>query len=70
MEYRDLIRQPCPSCGSTHFAWGRFAEFDDARYYEDGGFVHNLTSPAFEVRARRCRDCGNLQLFTLSDEQL
>jgi hypothetical protein len=52
---------PCPICGGTRFTWGKplgktYTRFRPA----DAG----LLSWGEPMEARKCNNCGNVQLFT------
>lgn len=55
---------PCPTCGGRSFSWGRLqARFvlDEASTWE------RYICGVRPLRARRCDECGNVQVFTEPD---
>ena len=56
---------PCPLCAGAEFAWGHL-DGDHAVMFKSGerSVLEMVTGLGREpVRARKCRRCGNLQLF-------
>jgi len=47
----------CVCCGRTEYSFGAV----NAKFYEAGSVMF---SNAMDIRARRCLNCGNLQLFS------
>ena len=50
----------CPLCGQTTFAWGTLQSAGDSSYCETDGPLAGCCIPC---QARRCVNCGNVQLF-------
>jgi len=52
----------CPYCGGVSFTEGELSlvRFRPNHY----GGLFGWLRPAQELRARKCNDCGNIQLFT------
>ncbi len=48
------LHAPCIICGSIDYEWGKLA---------DGGFTQSALLGMGRPDARRCRACGNVQLF-------
>lgn len=60
---RDAKKIPCPVCGATGYEWEE-VQGENLRFLPDeAGFLKRTFSLAYKMQARRCLDCGNVQLF-------
>ena len=58
---------PCPVCGSTEYEWGTLGSSYITNFVaeSDGWFARSFSQVmGTKSAARRCKKCGNLQLFT------
>lgn len=58
---------PCPMCGSTDFEWGVAGEGSPRMRFvqrEHIGVFGGQFAPYYDVEARHCLTCRNVQLFT------
>jgi hypothetical protein len=54
---------PCPTCGGRSYTWGRLAAQGINFAPDDAPMLAKFFRIGFELRARRCDLCGNLQIF-------
>lgn len=59
----DLQYAPCPICGSTYFDWGTPTSSGGV-WFERQKDEGDLLAKSKGLKARECRTCGNVQLFT------
>lgn len=55
---------PCPACGEIIYSWGNLTAQSLQYEADDASFWTKINPFASSVRARRCNNCGNLQMFT------
>lgn len=53
----DKNARPCPNCGGTAFTHGQVPAYGQMR------FVKTAADAGQPVRAQKCDQCGNVQLF-------
>lgn len=58
---------PCPACGGQSYSWGKLRPQDGYFLAEDASGWRCIVGAGAKIRARRCDDCGNLQVFTEPD---
>ncbi|HOP62308.1 MAG TPA: hypothetical protein PK358_00615 [Spirochaetota bacterium] len=65
MDISNLSDKPCIICGEMLYEWGYLR--GDGLYFfdESSGFFKRNFSMKYQVRARRCRNCRNIQLFDI-----
>ncbi|HMS55037.1 MAG TPA: hypothetical protein PKA27_06515 [Fimbriimonadaceae bacterium] len=62
MERTKAERTPCPICGKADYEWGVLS--GQHNYVADGsGVLARIFVVPKSIETRRCRLCGNLQLF-------
>jgi hypothetical protein len=54
---------PCPTCGGSRFTWGMLGAQGLNFTPQDASVIRKFFTIGWELPARRCDDCGNLQLF-------
>ncbi|HPR37394.1 MAG TPA: hypothetical protein PLT13_07340 [Spirochaetota bacterium] len=65
MEPSGLSDKPCIICGEQLYDWG-YLRGDSLQFFDDSsGFFKRNFSIKYQVRARRCRKCRNIQLFDM-----
>lgn len=58
-----LLSKPCPVCGQTNYRWGAVMAHGIQYHNDDASFLEKNFSAGTELKARLCKDCGNIQLF-------
>lgn len=58
---------PCPACGGRSYSWGQLQAHSFRFVPDEGSFWHRYFRGGWRLRARRCDECGNLQVFTEPD---
>lgn len=57
--------QPCPMCGGESYSWGSLRAHGGFNFVSDGtSLLVKLFGGGTELPARRCNECGNVQIFT------
>jgi uncharacterized OB-fold protein len=64
MDSDKNLEQPCPNCGSRSYTWGTFTA-GGLSFMPDNAWIWEYWRKLFQCKlpARRCDDCGNIQLF-------
>ena len=54
---------PCPICGASEYEWGVLRA--DNLFFEprNPSFFAQLFKTTDKIRARKCENCGNVQIF-------
>ncbi len=63
-ELRDMS---CHICGSQSFEWGRVMGHYYLAYLSDDAPKSLFNTGAKKTKARCCKNCGNIQVFTADD---
>lgn len=58
-----MKKQPCPICGSTSYEWGKLRSQGIKYLPEDAGWMKKQFSLGIDMKARRCTQCNNIQIF-------
>ncbi len=61
---KRAVNLPCPICGNSSYTWGHITASNFFFQDDDASFWDKLVAAGYKLIARRCNDCGNLQLFT------
>ena len=67
--YRDATpKQPsCPLCGCTTLVEGKVRGNGLVFVPEDAGLLGSVFAVGFGLRAKKCAECHNVQLFAAED---
>jgi hypothetical protein len=58
---KDL--SPCPTCGGLRYSWGILGAQGLNFTPDDASILRKFFKIGWKLPARRCDDCGNIQLF-------
>ena len=60
---------PCPICGKTSYSWGQVVAQNLKYVPQEAGFFGRNFNLSYNVPARLCNSCGNIQMFAANFEE-
>lgn len=64
--YRSAEQYPCPICGAKNYSWGKPIAERFSLLLFSGNVLYRANEGVIggkKMRARKCNQCGNIQLF-------
>ncbi|SIO14579.1 hypothetical protein SAMN05444166_2692 [Singulisphaera sp. GP187] len=65
-ETRKRNELPCPTCGGRSYSWGILRAQGINFIPDEASLLQKAFRFGSSLRARRCLDCGNIQMFARS----